>query len=519
MRNAFRIAAMVLGSCSAGLAMGQGAIWYVDDDAAPGGNGQSWALAFDTLDAGLAAAQAGDEVWVATGVYFPHTRVDPGNLSNPLTDAADATFFMQQGRKVYGGFLGNEATLAERAGLFNQTILTGDIPLVNGTMASARHVVFYFSEGYGPRGRLDGFVVRNGKAGQGKSFGGGGVLAGDTDGADASGRIWSVSLDIVNCRLENNTSESFGGAVLINGPLHMTDSVVVGNTSAGSGGGVATRIFGSNTRLINCLFLDNTAGTTGGGFSSSSGGSGSNPDVINCQFIGNAAGTFGGGIYFAPNGNSQPMEITNTLIAQNTATLGGGVYQQGGIRIGSNGTIAASTAQYANCTIVDNLATTEGGGLYLASNSEGDLRASAQVYNAIVWGNDAPLSRQLSDGAFAWFSDIEGGWSTGVQNIDLDPQFVNPAMDNYRLSYRSPLIDSSSSYFAPLDEFDLDGDGNTSELIPFDNDGRPRFYDVRAVMDQGSGSITYMDYGAFETQPGRVAPVRSATGGGGTYSR
>jgi len=37
---------------------------YVNASAPPGGNGQSWATAYDTFGEALAAAQSGDQIWV-----------------------------------------------------------------------------------------------------------------------------------------------------------------------------------------------------------------------------------------------------------------------------------------------------------------------------------------------------------------------------------------------------------------------------------------------------------------------
>ena len=48
-----------------------GKIIYVDGDAIGAGNGTSWRDAYKFLQDGLAAAEAGDEVRVAQGVYKP----------------------------------------------------------------------------------------------------------------------------------------------------------------------------------------------------------------------------------------------------------------------------------------------------------------------------------------------------------------------------------------------------------------------------------------------------------------
>ena len=42
---------------------------FVDWTAPPGGDGLSWETAFSTLQPALAAAVAGDEIWVAAGIY------------------------------------------------------------------------------------------------------------------------------------------------------------------------------------------------------------------------------------------------------------------------------------------------------------------------------------------------------------------------------------------------------------------------------------------------------------------
>ncbi|MDX1421056.1 MAG: hypothetical protein R3181_13910, partial [Rubricoccaceae bacterium] len=71
------------------------AVLHVDADAAPGGDGASWATAFDDLQDALAVAAPGDEVWVAEGTYKP-------------TDTGDrtATFALASGVALYGGFDG-----------------------------------------------------------------------------------------------------------------------------------------------------------------------------------------------------------------------------------------------------------------------------------------------------------------------------------------------------------------------------------------------------------------------------
>ena len=49
---------------------------FVDIDATLGGNGSSWATAFDDLQTALATATNGDELWVAEGIYTIGTGED-----------------------------------------------------------------------------------------------------------------------------------------------------------------------------------------------------------------------------------------------------------------------------------------------------------------------------------------------------------------------------------------------------------------------------------------------------------
>ena len=84
-------------------------------------DGSSWANAM-TLQAALAASiTAGDQVWVADGIYKPGVADD----GDPTTNERAATFRIPAGVLVYGGFAGDEAALADRAGA--ATILSGDL--------------------------------------------------------------------------------------------------------------------------------------------------------------------------------------------------------------------------------------------------------------------------------------------------------------------------------------------------------------------------------------------------------
>src|SRR5690606_15163817 len=91
-------------------------VWYVNADAGNDNNsGQSWDQAFSTLTKAISTASAGSEIWVARGVYKPGTGV-----------SASETFTLKEGVKIYGGFAGNESSLAYRTDWkANASILDG----------------------------------------------------------------------------------------------------------------------------------------------------------------------------------------------------------------------------------------------------------------------------------------------------------------------------------------------------------------------------------------------------------
>ena len=99
----------------------QGHIWYVNDTATGSNTGLNWDDAFKDLQDALAAVQPGDQIWVANGTYKPDQGLGftPGDRS--------ASFDLLVDIDIYGGFDGTESSLNERAGLFDQTILSGDL--------------------------------------------------------------------------------------------------------------------------------------------------------------------------------------------------------------------------------------------------------------------------------------------------------------------------------------------------------------------------------------------------------
>ena len=130
-----------------------GAVIYVHQNAAGSiTNGQSWATAFRSIQSGLAAASAGDEIWVAAGVYYESVALPP-NIA------------------FYGGFNGTESARTERNWTRNETVLDGAQDFWGARISiddseflpymNPRSLVSFLPKAT-PQTRLDGFTIRKG---------------------------------------------------------------------------------------------------------------------------------------------------------------------------------------------------------------------------------------------------------------------------------------------------------------------------------------------------------------------
>jgi hypothetical protein len=80
----------------------------------------------------------------------------------------------------------------------------------------------------------------------------------------------------------------------------------------------------------------------------------------------------------------------------------------------------------------------------------------------------------------------------------VDADNSDPNLRDYHLRLGSPCIDAGDNNAVPPDTADLDGDGNTTELTPWDLDSHPRFIDEPNTIDTGNGTAPIVDMGAHE---------------------
>ena len=291
---------------------------YVRDDATGASNGQSWADADTDLQAALAAAVSGDEIWVAQGTYKPTTGTD-----------RTVSFVLKAGVGLYGGFAGAETERGQRDWKANATILSGDIGTAGSAGDNSYHVVIgaYLAG-------LDGFTVTGGNANGSESFDHGGGMYTGTGSLTVTNCTFSGNMAIrsgggmcsfggsstvTNCTFTGNTAGSvFGGGGMSswNGSPIVTDCTFNGNTGDYGGGILNLNI---SMTVINCTFSGNTALYGGGGMLDLS----SFPTVTNCTFSGNTATTSGGGMLNV----SGSATMTNCIFWDNTAPVGAEIYK------------------------------------------------------------------------------------------------------------------------------------------------------------------------------------------------
>ena len=491
---------------------------YVDADAsAIEPDGLSWTTAFTELQAALAVAVSGDQIWVAEGVYKPD--FDPG--SGAYTGYVTATFALTSGVKLYGGFSGGMDTLTARLPEVYRTVLSGD--LEGDDQTDARHLITdtaYISGtnayhivtavGVNSTAVLDGFFVTGGHAS--------GV---DPDNVGGGMRTQDAHPTIANVTFIGNWA-NFGGGMRNDHASPVLDNVTFIANWANSGGGMAN-YEGSNPVLSRVAFYDNRAGGGGGGMMNRNGSAPTLSDVV---FRGNQAG-FGGGM---ANWDSDPRLI-NVIFENNEATsVGGGIENYYStptlVNVALSGNYAElngggienyqSVAHLVNVTLNGNAAAGSGGGIYNGTES------APHIQNSIVWGNldstgmgtasaqignmvdSVPVISdtlvQASGGSAAW--DVSLGVDGGG-NLDADPQFVTPVNaalaptsgGDLRLTFGSPAMDA--------------GD-NAAVLSPVDLDGKARI--VAPAVDMGAYEVEGICYATIDAVDTVLFVYNSTTG-------
>lgn len=275
------------------------------------------------------------------------------------------------------------------------------------------------------------------------------------------------------------TGSEDGGAIRNSGDLTILDSEIKDSTAQDSGGAI------NNTgvlRIHNTTIANNVAGTTGGGIRNAG-----TMTVTNSTLSGNRAASHGGALI---NISTFTATLEGVTVSGNTSTSGaGGGIRNDGILTLINDTIASNRSRSVGAGISRNLGT-------------------VQIGNTIVTDN------QLTTNAF---NDVAGAFVSLGGNIirtlgtatgftgPQDQLNVNPNLQplaNYggptqthALLAGSLAIDAGISGLRSIDTFDLDGDGDITELTPVDQRGALRVLDGPAAGN--SIDVGAVEFGTF----------------------
>ncbi|SDJ01445.1 polymorphic outer membrane protein repeat-containing protein [Pedobacter sp. ok626] len=500
---------------------------YVRQAATGNNNGSNWTDAFIDLQIALTQSKAGDEIWVAKGTYY----------TGPL---ASSYFTLKEGVKMYGGFAGTEALLAER-NIAN--IRTTNETILDGSQGTPSYHVIYNTAALSSATVLDGFSIQNGKAAinsTGASYYGGGIY--NTNGAVVFNHLWiknniaayggglfhSGNATYTDIIFSNNQSKgtnargaavynqsgfkltkgvfqnnqllegtAYGAAIFNSGPLTLSEVKFENNIISNGQGGAIYSNSGAVVDISKTEFTGNRA-TTGGAIFLANG----TTTFTDVQFNNNTATTSAGAVYaagvvninrgsFINNSSVQhgaalwsasTLKIDNTVFSRNNVTSTAGYY--GAAIFLNSGNALINNTSFSNNSIAYNKGTATlsyGGAIYRSSGT-------ATINNSIFWGNkrgnDVP--DQINAGIVVGTSIVQNGYATGTDIKIGDPMFENAAADNLKLKGGSLAIDAGENN---LQVFDKDLSGNprvvngTIDLGAYEQDGNGRLMIGPAVIN------------------------------------
>jgi len=485
-------------------------------------NGLSWATAYTDIASAISDASyevqhtsaTSCDVWVATGTYLVGTDIDK--------------IYTATGVHLYGGFLGNETSTADRDWEANPTIIDGqgteywlfncywdsDV-VVDGFTVTGGHAYGSASAQYdGSAFRIvncSNFTLRNCVVTDNYAYSQGSVY------------VEEGSIDIENVHFEGNQAND-GPAVYISfmeEDSSITDCTFSGNESFNTGTVFVNKDnAGPTFAMIGCHFEGNTGGSAAGLYISTYYGA---TYVDDCSFVANN----GRGIHISGSSvYDGTIEISNSVFSYNTVTDSGGAIQgsngkmtitsclfEENVAVSSGGAIRAYKSSpgaqidaISNCVFDRNEGGNSGGAaISLEKNpatitncvfwgnsgyDNGVVRISdneSEIRNSIFWGNTLEAAHAISyygettSVSFAYCDADE--ILSGSGNLIVDPEFADPAASDFHLQAGSPCIDSAWTAVAPTT----------------DMEGNPRVDDP-ASTNYGTGA-PWADIGAYEFQP------------------
>jgi hypothetical protein len=472
---------------------------YVSTDGDDAQSGESWADSLASIEAGIAATLGSDcsEVWIEVGEYRPMT-------SNG--------FVLTEGVTLRGGFAGDEVRAADRS--------PGDRSVLIGVLADGSDLrVHVVTAAHNTS--VDGLVIRDGLYGIRVEEWESHFALHDSVITGNEGGLILADAEVVIT--DSHLSDNESTAILVQN----SDLSVMGCWFEENGKGVtyggAIYFEGDNTlTVIDSTFFKNDAFVGGAIYALGDG----TVRIKGSRFEQNAyrlqpgAASQGGALYAAGATASTGLrlEISASTFEQNSALEGGALYISTGVNaIVSGSTFRRNAANFAggaiyfvvylheavvqNSVFAYNLANDVGSAIagwelealhldhvliepeptqappvpalwFRHLPNEGG--PGARITNSILWSSGEPLftagevpvaidSSVVTNGCPTW------GDVSCANVLDVDPDLCGTLP-----CPSSPLIDAANPAARSADELDLNGSGDTNELLPVDKLGRPR---------------------------------------------
>jgi hypothetical protein len=342
----------------------------------------------------------------------------------------------------------------------------------------------------------------------------------------------SGNATLTDVTFANNSAANGGGMTNASGDPAISRTTFVGNTTGANAGGL--HVAGGNPKIANTIISGNLVSTpnqpTYGGGMDVTGGS---PMLVNVSFVGNminnntAVGLMvGGGGIALRGGNSV---LTNVTFSANWTNVSGGsglYYSSGSPKV----TNAVIWGNYSGSTVNE----IRGTGVNFSHSAVHSCGGSSAWSTAC--GTDAGGNLDSATSPFAAYRAPSGSWSeapaysasslrTTFTNAlapwvpgELVGMFVQPdtsqprrlpivsntattltvwgdaassaasgtmySLVDLRLASGSGCIDTGDTTALPVDSCDVNGDGNTAEVIPWDLNDQPRV--VNGTVDMGA---------------------------------
>jgi predicted outer membrane repeat protein len=436
---------------------------YVDASA-PGTleNGSSWTDAYTSIQQVLGVTPSGPEiVLVGQGTYTPTDGTDP-----------TATFQLENGVAMYGGFAGYGAAYPDESGASFVSTLSGVLP--NDT--ASYHIVT--ASGTDSTAVLDGFTISGGdpavsNGGGIYNIGGDPIISGCTftnDGGQDGGGIYNdgASPAIIGCTFtDSGEGIALGGAIYndVSSAPDISYCTFTANDSI-LGGAVFNQ--NASPTFLHCIFSGNVGSFGGGAMQNSDA---SSPVILDCTFEGNQTeqSIFDGGAI--GNDDSAPQIINCIFVGNSASASGGAIYSTN-----------MATASIINCTFTDNSA---GNGGAIADADT----AQSTIVNSILWNDTGgDISNDVTSSSTVTFSDV------GVDPIFVrDPDLADNDYGDLALQETSPFINAGSNAAVPAS-------------VTTDIAGNPRIV---------GGNV---DMGAYELFQIYVDAAASGANDGGSWS-